>query len=108
MELVRGVYGTTRLFPKEEVYGLTNQLRRAAVSVAANIAEANGRNYKKDSIQFLHIARGSLYETETLLIVAQIAGYLEAPTYTELSEKVNSCLKLLNGYIRYIEKADLK
>ncbi|MBL0308952.1 MAG: four helix bundle protein [Bacteroidetes bacterium] len=60
--LVKEVYRVTKSFPKEEVYGLTSQLRRASVSVAANISEGCGRQYKKETIQFLHIARGSLYE----------------------------------------------
>lgn len=70
MQLVKTIYQLTRSFPKEELYGLTSQLRRAAVSIAANIAEGTGRQYKKDTLQFLHISRGSLYEVETLLNIA--------------------------------------
>ena len=64
MELVKEIYEITRSFPREELYALTSQIKRAAVSVPCNIAEGSGRNYKKDTIQFLHIARGSLYEVE--------------------------------------------
>jgi len=67
MQLVKVIYLTVKDFPKEELYGLTSQIKRAAVSIPANIAEGIGRNYKKDTIQFLHISRGSLYELETLL-----------------------------------------
>lgn len=70
MRLTNEVYGVTKNYPKEEIYGLTAQTRRAAVSVAANSAEGVGRQYKKDTIQFLYIARGSLYELETFLLIA--------------------------------------
>lgn len=70
MILIKEVYLTCQLYPKEELFGLASQTKRAAVSIAANIAEGIGRNYKKDTIQFLHIARGSLYEVETLLNIA--------------------------------------
>jgi four helix bundle protein len=70
MLLIKAVYIATKQYPKEEIFALTSQTKRAAVSIAANIAEGAGRNYKKDTIQFLHIARGSLYEVETLLNIA--------------------------------------
>lgn len=67
MELVKEVYLLTKSFPKEELYALTSQTKRAAVSISSNIAEGMGRNYKKDTIQFLHISRGSVYELETFV-----------------------------------------
>ncbi len=70
ISLVSEVYEVAKNYPKEEIYSLTSQTKRAAISVPANIAEGLGRQYKKDTLQFLHISRGSLYELETLLIIA--------------------------------------
>ena len=69
MLLVKEIYNLAKDFPKEEIYGITSQIKRAAISVPANIAEGVVRNYKKEKIQFLHISRGSLYEVETFLQV---------------------------------------
>jgi four helix bundle protein len=90
------------------MYALTSQLRRAAVSVPANIAEGSGRNYKKDTIQFLHISRGSLYEVETLLNIAVMVEIIIGEKLAPLSEKIDECLKILNGLIGYYEKSNLK
>ena len=70
MDLVKDIYLLVKKYPKEELYGLTSQTKRAAVSVPCNIAEGVGRNHDKDTIQFLHTARGSMYELETLLNIA--------------------------------------
>ena len=108
MQLVKEVYVLTRLFPKEELYALTSQIRRAAVSVPANIAEGSGRNYKKETIQFLHISRGSLYELETLLNIAVMVEIMLEDKFLPLSDLIEECLKILNGLIGYYEKSDLK
>lgn len=76
-KLVKIVYDLTKSYPKEEMYGLTNQMRRSAVSVPSNIAEGCGRRTSADTIQFLHIARGSLYELETQLFLAFDQEYLK-------------------------------
>lgn len=78
MDLVETVYALTRTLPREEIYGLSQQLRRAAVSVPANIAEGHGRASRKAYAHFVSIASGSLAETETLLEVAVRLGYLDA------------------------------
>ena len=76
IQLVKAVYGATSSFPQNEVYGLTNQMRRAAVSVPSNIAEGAARSSNKELIQFLIVARGSLSELETQVIIASELGYL--------------------------------
>lgn len=102
--LVKSVYQLSKLFPKDEQYGLTNQIRRAAVSVPSNIAEGCGRNHFKDSIQFFFIARASLYELETQLIVANDLEYISELQLTTILEQVTRCKKLINGFINYYQK----
>jgi four helix bundle protein len=80
MSLVEMIYKATEAFPKQETYGLAVQLRRAAVSVPANIAEGAARNSTKELVQFLGIAHGSLSELETLLELAARLGYIDAAT----------------------------
>ena len=82
--LVKDVYLITQSFPKEELYGLVSQMRRCAVSIPSNIAEGYGRQYKKETIQFFHIARGSLYELETQLFIAFDLNYLIESKQKEL------------------------
>lgn len=108
MQLAKTVYTFTKDFPKAELYGLTSQLKRSAVSIPANIAEGMGRQYKKDTIQFLHIARGSSYELETLLNVAVEINILADQHFKQLLILIDDSIKLLNGLINYLEKADLK
>jgi four helix bundle protein len=81
MDLVVRVYGYTQQFPAEEKFGLISQMRRAAVSIPSNIAEGRGRNTRKDFIQFLHVALGSLAELETQLDVACRVLYLKEVDY---------------------------
>lgn len=102
-ELVVSIYKLTALFPREEAYGLTSQIRRFVVSVPSNIAEGIGRQYKKETIHFLHIARGSLYELETQLYIAYDLGFI---TETNVAvQLIEECRKMLNGLIRYYEKS---
>ena len=108
MQLIKEIYSITKSFPKEEVYGLTSQTKRAVVSVSCNIAEGIGRNYKRDTIQFLHISRGSLYEVETLLNVALMVEIISNEIFLKSNLLIEKCMKLLNGLIRYYEKSNLK
>ena len=95
------MYSASRAFPKDELFGLTNQLRRAAVSVPSNIAEGCGRQTPRDTINFLFVARGSLYELETQIYVALDLNYLSTETAEALFLLVTSCKKLLHGFINH-------
>ena len=108
MQLVKEIYLLTKTYPKEEMYALTSQTKRAAVSVPANIAEGMGRQYKKDTLQFLHISRGSLYEVETLLNIAVMVEILKEADFVKLLPLLDQSMQVLNGLINYITKADLK
>lgn len=108
MQLVKEVYTITVVFPKQEAYGLTSQTRRAAVSVPANIAEGCGRQFKKDTRQFLHVARGSLYELETLLDIAVMIEILSPLQLEQGLHLINETQRLLNGLIKRYESDDLR
>ena len=100
-QLVKLVYSESKHFPKEELFGLTNQLRRAAISIPSNIAEGCGRQSDKEAVQFFFIAKGSLYEVETQLYLAMDLEYLSREKFENLNIQVEACKKLLNGFIRY-------
>ncbi len=106
--LVKNVYLVLKEYPKEEIYALSSQTKRAAVSVPANIAEGVGRNYKKDTIQFLHVSRGSLYELETLSHFGEMLGYILKENFKSINAQIQECLRLINGLISYYEKSNLK
>jgi four helix bundle protein len=99
MRLVTEIYQATRLFPRDELYGLTNQLRRAAVSVPSNIAEGQARFSRKEFHHFLYLARGSLVEIETQLLIAQNLGYLSPKQSPSLLAEAAELGRLLNGLI---------
>ena len=103
MALVTEVYRITRAFPRDELYGLTNQLRRAAVSVPSNIAEGQARFSRKEFHHFLSHARGSLVETETQLTIAQNLGYLSPRQARPLLDSAAELGKVLNGLIASIK-----
>lgn len=108
MQLVNEVYLLAKKFPKEELYALTSQIKRAAVSVPSNIAEGLGRQYRKDTLQFLHISRGSLYELETLLNIAVMTKIISEDEFNSIIPTLEKSLQILNGFINYNQKADLK
>jgi len=97
--LARQVYEITRKFPSEEKFGLVVQLRRAAVSIPSNIAEGRGRGTKKDFAHFLMQARGSLYELETQIELANELQYLSQSDSARLLEACNELSRVLNGLI---------
>lgn len=99
IDLVEQIYTFTKQFPKEELYGITNQMRRCAVSIPANIAEGSGRKNKAEFIQFLHIALGSASELETHLIISQRLGFLSSNSYDEIMNVLNEIIKMICGLI---------
>ena len=94
------IYEITKAFPKEEIFGLTNQIRRAAVSVTSNIAEGFSRNSSKEKIQFYSIALGSLSEVQSQILIAKDIGYLAGERYDSISQLTITVSKLLNGLAR--------
>jgi four helix bundle protein len=103
-KLSKNIYSLTSEFPKEEQFGLINQMRRCAISVPSNIAEGCGRNYPKDSIQFFHISRGSLYELETQLYLSFDLNYIDQTKLNQVLLSTETRRKLLSGFIKYYQK----
>ena len=102
-ELVVVVYEATKSFPDEERYGLVAQMRRAAISIAANIAEGATRNSPKEYAQFLSVAKGSAAELECYLHLSRRLGYLTEERYHTLLQLYSSTAKTLHGLCRFIE-----
>lgn len=100
MNLVILVYKASSQFPKEEVFGLTSQMRRSAVSIPSNIAEGHGRNSEKELIRFLYISLGSASEFETQLLIAQKLNYLDEEHFKTLNEFIAEIMKMLSALIR--------
>ena len=103
MLLAKNVYANTNAFPKDELFGLRSQLRRAAVSVPSNIAEGHGRLSDKVFRVFLGHARGSLHELETQLLLSQDLGFLAHPSAQKLVQDCNEVARLLNGLLRSLK-----
>lgn len=99
MDLVAEIYDITKEFPRDEVYGLTSQLRRSAVSIPSNIAEGAARNTKKEFMQFLYIALGSAAEAETQLLIAHRLNF--SAKANDLIPKLTSVKQMINGLIRH-------
>ena len=104
MDLVAGVYQVTKGFPREEAYGLSSQLRRAAVSIPSNIAEGQGRRSTKEFQHFLGVAYGSLQEVETQIILATRLGYCRSAQESQLLEQAAEVGKLINGLIKALRR----
>ena len=97
MELVREIYQTTSTFPKNEEYGLSSQMRRAAVSVPSNLAEGAARKGKNEFKRFLNIAQGSLSELDTQVELAHMLGYVASERHSDLMLKMTEISKMLYG-----------
>ncbi len=100
IEIVDAIYMITDKFPKHELYGLTNQMRRASVSIPSNVAEGFVRRHTKEYVQFLHIALGSCAELETLVIIAGRRSYITYPEVEDLSERINHEARMLSNLIK--------
>jgi four helix bundle protein len=100
MELVQQVYQATKTWPSEEQYGLTSQIRRAAISIASNIAEGHGRGSDRELVRFLGIAHGSLMEVETQLQIAHNLGYLSPDGFEKLNNRSAEIGRIIHGLIR--------
>ncbi|MCQ9640484.1 four helix bundle protein [Chryseobacterium sp. WG14] len=105
-KLVNLTYILTTNFPKEELFALTSQIRRAAISIPSNIAEGCGRRTSKDTLHFLHIARGSLYELETQFYLALDQVYISKDDFEIVNRKILLCKKLISGFINYYKKIE--
>jgi len=104
IDLVECVYQATRSFPRQEVYGLTAQLRRAAVSVPSNIAEGHGRDHLGDYLHHLSIANGSLMELETQVVVARRLGYVTTDLESSLLRDSGEVGRMLAGLSRSLKR----
>jgi len=100
-KLVLEIYKVTKNFPREEIFGLSSQIKRAAVSITSNIAEGFGRFSKKEQIQFYYISIGSLIEIQNQLLIARDVGYLNEVQYNSIYTLSVNAQKIINGLIRY-------
>jgi four helix bundle protein len=98
------IYAETMIFPEHEKYGISSQLRRAAVSIPTNLAEGFGRNHQKELLQFLNIAMGSASEIDTLLLISKELKYLTDSKYNELSELLDHISRMLKNLSKSISK----
>lgn len=103
-KLVIDIYRITKLFPKDEIYGLVSQIRRAAVSVTANIAEGFGRKSYREKLQFYYQSQGSLTELEDELLIALDVGYLSKDSHVIVVNQIDTTHRLLAGLIRSTKK----
>ncbi len=100
VELVTSIYQGAALFPRDERFTLTSQMRRAAISIASNIAEEQGRGTLRDFLHFLTMSYGSLRELETQVVIAHRLGYLQAEQFSSIETKMATVGKLINGLKR--------
>ena len=104
-QLTLEIYQLTKTFPKEELFALTNQIRRASVSISSNIAEGCGRGSNKDYANFLQMALGSAFEVDYQLLLARDLTYLDAVEHVSVSQKVNVLKKQLASLLQKVREA---
>ncbi len=99
-KLVLLVYSATKIFPQDELFGLTNQMRRASVSITSNIAEGFGRQSYKEKVQFFYIAHGSLTELKNQLFIARDLTYISLPEFAKIEGQLTLAHRLLQGLLK--------
>ena len=104
IEIVKEVYVLSEKLPKEEVYGLTSQIKRSSISIPSNIAEGWGRNYTKSYVQFLKYSRGLLLELETQIIIAKELDFISEEQFDRVQKLITEESKMLNAFIKSIDK----
>lgn len=100
IELAKIVYTITEKIPHKEIFGLTSQMKRAAVSIPSNIAEGQARHYTKEFVQFLHQALGSLAELDTQTLIAKELNYINVNDKSEIENRINELQKMLHGLLK--------
>lgn len=100
IQLTKDVYQTTGVFPEEEQFGITSQMRRASVSIASNIAEGYGRKFDKERSRFLNIALGSASELETQIIISKELKFIDDNSYNDLTAKTAEIIRMLASLIK--------
>jgi four helix bundle protein len=96
LELVKDIYELTKYFPRQEIYGITNQIRRAAISIPSNIAEGHSRKYRQEYVKFIRIAFGSAAELETQLEIAKLLKLTDLNKFEKSDKLLNEVLRMLN------------
>ena len=104
MDLTDAIYSASDTFPKHEAFGLTSQIRRAAVSIPSNIAEGWGRGQTGEYLQFLRYSRGSLYEVETQIRIAERRGYVPSDTVRDILGATTQISKMLSGLMKSLKR----
>lgn len=101
LDLVTKIYSVTSNYPSTEIYGLTNQIRRAAVSIPSNIAEGSSRAHPRETIQFLYVSLASANEIDTQLEISQRLNFISSQLHTELELMIQQICKMIQGMIKY-------
>jgi four helix bundle protein len=104
IDLTVDIYKLSETFPRTELYGLTSQMRRASISVPSNLAEGAGRQTKKEFVNFLHMAQGSLSELDTQLVISSRLEYISMENYQEIENKIETITKMLTGLIKSLKR----